>query len=76
MTHEHTLLDISKIYIDSKSKNSPVANQVISKFPQAEIVTVKNHWKIPDLNENESILKTGENNVKKSCGNRRWGHIT
>ena len=57
MTSQSTLLDISKIYIDSKSKNSSVANQVISKFPQAEIVTVKSHWRIPDLNENESLLK-------------------
>tara|TARA_A100001011_G_scaffold393544_1_gene483621 strand:+ start:1768 stop:2832 length:1065 start_codon:yes stop_codon:yes gene_type:complete len=65
MSQPSNLLDISKIFIDSKSTGSSVANQVLSRFPEAEIVPIKSHWNIPQLNQNESLLKKW-NQIKRT----------
>jgi spore photoproduct lyase len=61
----HSILNVSKIFIDKRSNSSPVANQVLAKFPEAEVVNVDSHWKIPELNENKDLLKKW-NQIKRT----------
>lgn len=50
------LLDIKTIYCEPSSKNTSVANQVFNRFPNAEVIPVNSHWKIPELHLNEKLV--------------------
>lgn len=58
------MLDIKKIFLQTKAKEYQRTNSILSRYPQAEIKEVKSHWNIPELNNNPSLVKQW-NKVKK-----------
>ena len=59
-----SLIDIKKIFLQEKAKQYPTTYKVILQNPQAEIVPVKSHWNIPELNGNQELVKSW-NKVKR-----------
>jgi spore photoproduct lyase family protein len=58
------LIQIKKIYLQNKAKLYQKTTQILSKYPEAEIIPVPSHWKIPELNNNSSLVKDW-NKVKR-----------
>jgi len=58
------MLDIKKIFLQTKAKRYQRTNEILNKYPKAEIKEVKSHWNIPELNNNPSLVKQW-NKVKK-----------
>ena len=50
------LLNISRIYLQNKAKTYPRTKEILSKFPDAQIIPVDSHWKIPELNNNPDLV--------------------
>ncbi|HYH28839.1 MAG TPA: spore photoproduct lyase family protein, partial [Pseudonocardia sp.] len=46
------LLEVRSIYAEPDALASPRGRQVLSRFPDAEVVEVPSHWQIPDLHGN------------------------
>lgn len=46
------LLQVRSIYAEPEALASPRGQQVLSRFPDAEIVEVPSHWQIPELHGN------------------------
>jgi hypothetical protein len=46
------LLHVRSIYAEPAALDSPRGRQVVSRFPDAEIVEVPTHWQIPELHGN------------------------
>ena len=59
-----SLVDIKKIYLQTKAKNYSPTHNILAKYPNAEIIEVPSHWQIPDLNNNKSLTKIW-NKVKR-----------
>lgn len=57
------LLDIRTIFLQSNIADTNSAQNILSKFPQANIVSVKSHWNIPQLQDPALVKKW--NLVKK-----------
>ncbi|MEU4353095.1 spore photoproduct lyase family protein [Streptomyces virginiae] len=47
------LLSVRAIYAEPAAAASPRGRQVLARYPDAEIVLVASHWRIPDLHGNE-----------------------
>jgi spore photoproduct lyase family protein len=47
------LLQVRAIYAEPDARDSARGQQVISRFPDAEIIEVPSHWQIPELHGNE-----------------------
>ena len=59
-----SLLNIKKIFVQDKAKQYPQTYKVLFSNPDAEIVPVKSHWNIPELNGNQELVKSW-NKVKR-----------
>ena len=52
------MLDITKIYYEEAALSTAIGKSIINKNKKAELVKVKSHWQIPELNNNsESVEK-------------------
>jgi spore photoproduct lyase family protein len=49
------IVDPKNIYIQSKAKNTKIANEIIGKFPHANLIEVASHWNIPQLHGNSEL---------------------
>jgi DNA repair photolyase len=47
------LLQVRRIYAEAAAADSPRGRQVLGRFPDAELVEVPSHWRIPELHGNE-----------------------
>jgi spore photoproduct lyase family protein len=47
------LLQVRTVYAEPAAAASPRGQQVLARFPGAELVEVPSHWQIPDLHGNE-----------------------
>ncbi|MEU6298289.1 spore photoproduct lyase family protein [Streptomyces erythrochromogenes] len=47
------LLSVDTIFAEPAAAASPRGRQVLARYPDAEIVPVDSHWRIPDLHGNE-----------------------
>lgn len=47
------LLNVKRIWAEEAALQLPRGKDVVARFPDAEIVLVESHWKIPDLHGNE-----------------------
>ncbi|MGY1703813.1 spore photoproduct lyase family protein [Geodermatophilus sp. SYSU D00697] len=47
------LLSVREVYAEPAALASPRGQQVLARFPGAEVVEVPSHWKIPELHGNE-----------------------
>ncbi|MFE7094984.1 spore photoproduct lyase family protein [Streptomyces erythrochromogenes] len=47
------LLSVGTIFAEPAAAASPRGRQVLARYPDAEIVPVDSHWRIPDLHGNE-----------------------
>lgn len=59
MMHNKTissLLDIKEIYLEPEIRNFTRGQQILAKYPEAKIVEVPSHWKIPELHGNEGSI--------------------
>lgn len=50
------ITDIGKIYIEPVVRTFERGQQILSNYPNAEIVEVPSHWKIPELHGNEGSI--------------------
>ncbi|MER6347330.1 spore photoproduct lyase family protein [Streptomyces sp. NPDC001595] len=51
------LLRVRQIYAEPAAAASPRGRQIIARFPEAEVVTVDSHWRIPGLHGNEGNVE-------------------
>ncbi len=52
-----SLIDIKDIYLEPEIKNYPRGQEILAKYPEAEITEVPSHWKIPELHGNEGSIE-------------------
>ena len=51
------LLQVRQVYAEPAALASPRGQQVLARFPGAEVVEVPSHWKIPELHGNEGNVE-------------------
>jgi spore photoproduct lyase family protein len=51
------LLQVRTIYAEPDAAASPRGRDVLARFPDAEVVDVPSHWKIPELHGNEGNVE-------------------
>lgn len=51
------LLDIKEIYLEPSVPTYQRGKEILSLFPQAKLIEVPSHWKIPDLYGNEGSIE-------------------
>jgi spore photoproduct lyase len=51
------LLNISKIYAEPAALELPRGQQIVSRWPDAEVVEVASHWQIPELHGDEANVR-------------------
>ncbi|MFD7459365.1 MULTISPECIES: spore photoproduct lyase family protein [unclassified Streptomyces] len=51
------LLPVREIHAEPAAAASPRGRQVIARFPEARVVTVDSHWRIPGLHGNEGNVE-------------------
>ena len=51
------LLDVRRIYAEPAALESPRGQQVVGRWPGAEIVEVASHWQIPELHGDEANVR-------------------
>ncbi len=51
-----TLLDIKEIYLEPEIKNYLRGRQILARYPDANIIEVPSHWKIPELHGNAGSI--------------------
>nr|WP_245657536.1 spore photoproduct lyase family protein [Streptomyces griseorubens] len=49
----HRLLAVKEIHAEPAAAASPRGRQILARFPEARLVEVPSHWRIPDLHGNE-----------------------
>ena len=52
VTSAARLLQIRQIYAEPEARDSERGRQVLARFPDAEVIEVPSHWRIPDLHGN------------------------
>ncbi|OKK21993.1 radical SAM protein [Streptomyces sp. CB00455] len=50
------LLSVRQIHAEPGAAASPRGRQVLARFPDAEVIAVDSHWRIPELHGNEGNL--------------------
>ncbi len=51
------LLDVSAIYHEPEAVTHPRGQEILARFPRAELIEVDSHWKIPGLFGNEGNVE-------------------
>jgi spore photoproduct lyase family protein len=51
-TAAQRLLRIGRVYAEPEARESPRGQQILARFPDAEVVEVDSHWRIPELHGN------------------------
>jgi spore photoproduct lyase family protein len=80
------LIDFDRIYMEAAVENYPRGRTILSRYPDAERITVPSHWKIPSLHGNEgsaedwlkikrSVLVLGTKKSRKFRPNGRSAHF-
>ena len=52
-----SLLDIRRIYLEPAVHAHPRGREILARFPDAELIEVASHWRIPDLFGNEGAAR-------------------
>jgi spore photoproduct lyase len=52
-----SLIDIKEIYFEPAINKYTRGKEILEKFPEATLVEVPSHWKIPDLHGNEGSIE-------------------
>ncbi|HYP45447.1 MAG TPA: spore photoproduct lyase family protein [Propionibacteriaceae bacterium] len=52
-----SLLDVRRIYAEPAALVLPRGKQILSRWPQAELVEVGSHWQIPELHGDEANVR-------------------
>jgi spore photoproduct lyase family protein len=56
-TAAQRLLRVGLVYAEPEARDSPRGQEILARFPGAEIVEVDSHWKIPELHGNEGNVE-------------------
>jgi hypothetical protein len=51
-TAAQRLLRIGRVYAEPEARESAHGQAVLARFPDAEVIDVDSHWKIPELHGN------------------------
>ncbi|MGW5849127.1 spore photoproduct lyase family protein [Streptomyces sp. NPDC055254] len=51
------LLSVREIHAEPAAAASPRGRQILARFPEAEVIDVDSHWRIPELHGNEGNLE-------------------
>ncbi|WP_366484787.1 spore photoproduct lyase family protein, partial [uncultured Arthrobacter sp.] len=51
------LLQVSRIYIEPEAAALPRGQRVLARWPEAEVVEVASHWRIPELAGDEANVR-------------------
>jgi spore photoproduct lyase family protein len=57
MIEASKLLQVSRIYIEPEAAALPRGQQVLARWPEAEVVEVASHWRIPELSGDEANVR-------------------
>jgi spore photoproduct lyase family protein len=60
MLHTKTidaLIDIKEIYLEPEIRNYARGLEILEKYPEANLIEVPSHWKIPELHGNEGSVE-------------------
>ncbi len=52
MSAAQRLLQIGRVYAEPEARDSVRGQEILARFPDAEVVPVDSHWKIPELHGN------------------------
>ncbi len=53
------LLDVREIHAEPEAAASPRGRQILARFPQARLIEVDSHWRIPHLHGNQATPSAG-----------------
>ncbi|HTF80799.1 MAG TPA: hypothetical protein VL947_03705, partial [Cytophagales bacterium] len=51
------LIDIQEIYLEHEVYKFKRGQEILKKFPEARLIEVPSHWKIPELHGNEGSIE-------------------
>ncbi|MDH2444658.1 spore photoproduct lyase family protein [Amnibacterium sp. CER49] len=51
------LLDVRRIYVEEAAASLPRGQQILGRWPDAELVPVDSHWRIPELHGDEANVR-------------------
>ncbi|PJJ70660.1 spore photoproduct lyase family protein [Diaminobutyricimonas aerilata] len=54
---ERPMLDIRRIYAEPAAVELPRGRQILERWPDAEVIEVASHWRIPELHGDETNVK-------------------
>lgn len=60
MLHNKTvedLLNIKEIYLEPEVRNYKRGEEILAKYPEANLIEVASHWKIPELHGNQGSIE-------------------
>ncbi|WP_026532459.1 spore photoproduct lyase family protein [Arthrobacter sp. H41] len=57
MLQANKLLQISRIYIEPAAAALPRGQEILARWPEADVVEVASHWRIPELSGNEANVQ-------------------
>jgi spore photoproduct lyase family protein len=49
---DHSLLQVGLVYAEPEARDSARGQEILARFPDAEVVEVDSHWQIPELHGN------------------------
>jgi spore photoproduct lyase len=52
-----SLLDIRRIYAEPEAAESPRGQEILGRWPEATVVPVESHWRIPELHGDEANVR-------------------
>src|SRR5689334_15084409 len=52
-----SLLDVRRIYLEPGVRSHARGHQILDRFPEAELIEVASHWRIPELFGNEGAAR-------------------
>ncbi len=53
----HDLFDIKTIYLEPNVRNYKRGQEMLAAYPEAELIEVPSHWKIPELHGNAGSVE-------------------
>lgn len=57
MLQAEKLLQISRIYVEPAAAALPRGQEILARWPEADVVEVASHWRIPELSGDEANVR-------------------
>ncbi|TKV29232.1 spore photoproduct lyase family protein [Arthrobacter sp. NamB2] len=57
MLQANKLLQVSRIYVEPAAAELPRGKEILARWPEADVVEVASHWRIPELSGDEANVR-------------------